>query len=166
MKNLSSRFNLKPLWQAALALPVSIGFLSLPSQAATVETATAEFGPAVVDLTCAFTGGDGGQLDHSADKLIIATNVGSGAPAAFTVTTNFAGTLLASQPTLVKSTGTLQTLVSSNPLLNGVEQGSIVFSSGANAIDVGASFVAQNEFEAGSYDTSVTLTCTDNGVAD
>lgn len=62
MKNSSTRFNWKHLWQAALVLPVSIGSLSLASQAATVSTATADFEPAVVDLTCEFSGGEGVSL--------------------------------------------------------------------------------------------------------
>ena len=169
MKNSSTRFNWKHLWQAALVLPVSIGSLSLASQAATVNTATADFDPAVVDLTCEFSGGEGGQLALSDDKQTISTVEGTGAaPAAFTVTTNVqgGGVLLAETPTLTRSAGTLQQLILSSPVLNGVQQTSFNLTEGANSINVGASFTAEVVFEAGTYDTSVALTCTDNGIPD
>lgn len=164
MKNASPHLNLKLLWHAALLVPVSLGSLSLASRAGTVSTATAEFDSAVVNLSCEFTGGTGGRLALSDDKKTISTTEGAGAaPAAYTVTTNFPGVLLADTPTLVRSVGTLQQLSSINTLLNGVPQGSINLENGPNSINVGASFVAPDVFEAGTYDTTVALTCTDNG---
>lgn len=76
------------------------------------------------------------------------------------------GFLLAETPTLTRSEGTLQQLISSSPVLNGVQQLSFNLTEGANNINVGASFTAADVFEAGTYDTSVALTCTDNGIAD
>jgi hypothetical protein len=57
----------------------------------------------------------------------------------------------------------VQALNSSSAVLNGVEQGAINLTQGGNNINVGASFTAPTVFEAGTYDTSVDLTCTDNG---
>ena len=150
--------------RAVLLVPLVAGSYQCPLRAAQIGSpATAEFDELVVAPTCSFSGGTGGILGISEDLTTIATNVGAGANAQFTVTINRAGTLVADSPVLTRSVGDLQSISTSSVLLNGEAKSSVVLASGSNAVGVGVTFTATSPFEAATYDTSITLTCTDDG---
>lgn len=145
-------------------MPALAGFLPSPSLAATIETETAQFGAAIIDLTCSFGSPMEGTLGVNADKTIIGTDQTGGFPTTYVVSTNFSnGTLIADTPTLLKTGGT-PVANTAQTILDGVEQGTQTLNSGDTSVSVGAKFTSSSgAFDGGSYDTSITLTCTDDG---
>lgn len=164
---------------ATLALALTAGISQVPSHAATLDSATAEFQAVVTGATCSFGATTPGQLAISEDSKTISTEnsiAAGGTRTSYTFTTNFSGAQIVVDNLLATINGTALTPAASTLFLsrNGSASeesstsGSVTLNNnipvGGDTLQIGLSYTSGDDpFEPGTHDASVTVTCTDNG---